>query len=125
MYFTMYTAHVLYSVHAHFECHLYTYIYVGNQVHCIHVHVDRVHLHVHVLYTVCQIVYSTCVHGVPLQRPRSADVSSVEVTKRSPLKKKLLSNPQISYSDAVGLARRLYMMDGYRKSEVAEKLADM
>ena len=38
---------------------------------------------------------------------------------RSSSKRK--SNP---YSEAVSLARHLYMLDGYKKSEVAGKLAD-
>ena len=32
---------------------------------------------------------------------------------------------QDPYADAVVLARRLYMLDGYKKSEVAQQLADM
>lgn len=32
---------------------------------------------------------------------------------------------QDPYADAVALARRLYMLDGYKKSEVAHQLADM
>ena len=61
-----------------------------------------------------------------MQRPTSAaDSSSGEVIRRSSPRKKLQTNADSAYADAVGLARRLYMMDGYRKSEVAEKLADM
>lgn len=30
-----------------------------------------------------------------------------------------------NYSKAITLARQLYMLDGFKKSEIAEKLADM
>ena len=59
-----------------------------------------------------------------IQRLVSADSSGVELRKTSPRKKSQAATYS-TYSDAVGLARRLYMMDGYRKSEVAGKLADM
>ena len=75
-----------------------------------------------IIMYMCTFMY-VCV-SVVIQRTVSADSSGVELRKTSP-RKKNQANTNSTYSDAVRLAGRLYMMDSYRKSEVAGKLADM
>ena len=44
--------------------------------------------------------------------------------RNSPLKSSLSRKKEDPYTMAVSLARRLYMLDGFRKSEIAGRLAD-
>ena len=64
--------------------------------------------------------FISCVHF--LFHPHQADPTRKHRSTPSRSSSKRKSNP---YTEAVSLARHLYMLDGYKKSEVAGKLADL
>ena len=84
---------------------------------CTIVRLELQLLALHVL-TVTSVVFFVCMQWIdPAEKERLMQRYNVGPT-RSNSRKQTDRNSQ-----AVTLARKLYMLDGYRKSEVAEKLA--
>ena len=84
---------------------------------------------IHFCLCTISILITIIIHSLTHSQPNLPDLDSAT---RIELMKKYRSTPTRTsskrasdpYSEAVSLARRLFMLDGFKKSEVASKLAD-